>query len=173
MVTLGARPQGLEHHRDYLSIGFPLRLRPRLSIHVHHGLDRGMTHEFLLDIHRCSGLVESRRLRVAERVPADVSELACCYFAHFVNDNLVAVRSAGSAPYLCQPREMVDRQSLDLRTKVAGRRHSRCTLSAWGSCANRGLEAARQLERGDFTVLFGARRFARRRGCEQTESRGC
>ena len=68
MVTLGARPQGLEHHRDYLSIGFPLRLRHRLSIHVHRGLDRGMTHEFLLDLHRRSGLVQPRAIRVAERI---------------------------------------------------------------------------------------------------------
>ena len=93
MVTLGARPQGLEHHRDYLSIGFPLRLRHRLSIHVHRGLDGGVTHEFLLYLHRRSGFVQPRTIRVAEGVPADVGELACCCLAQLVNDNPLAVRS--------------------------------------------------------------------------------
>ncbi len=91
MVTLGARPQGLEHHRDYLSIGFPLRLWHRLSIHVHRGLDRGMTHEFLLDLHRRSGLVQPRTIRVAERVPADGPVLAGVLSARLMQEHSNAV----------------------------------------------------------------------------------
>lgn len=33
MASLRARPQGLEHRCDYLPLGFPLRLRHRLSVH--------------------------------------------------------------------------------------------------------------------------------------------
>ena len=47
----------------------------------------------LLDLHPGSGLVQPRTIRVAEGVPADVGELACCSLAQLVNDNLLAVRS--------------------------------------------------------------------------------
>jgi hypothetical protein len=75
MVTLGARPQGLEYHRDYFSIGFPLRLRHRLSVHVHRGLDRGVTHEFLLD--ECLGDLSHIEIGDAEysRIPGDSAEM--------------------------------------------------------------------------------------------------
>jgi hypothetical protein len=76
--SLGARPQGLEHHRDNLPICCSFRLRHRLSVDVHRRLDRGVTHEFLLDLHRCPGLVEARTVCVGKRRSAEFAELPCC-----------------------------------------------------------------------------------------------
>src|SRR5450756_2331418 len=57
---------------DYLAVGTALAVCHSLSIHVHGGLDGGMTHQFLLHFHRSPGFVQPRAVRVAERVPADV-----------------------------------------------------------------------------------------------------
>jgi hypothetical protein len=67
----GARFHWLEHHLHDLAVGFPLRGRHRLSVDIHRRLDRRVTHQLLLHLHRRAGLVQPRTVRVAERVPAD------------------------------------------------------------------------------------------------------
>jgi len=57
-----------------------------------------MTHQFLLHFHGSSGLVQPRAVRVAERVPADLSELPCRDLARVVDRNPLAGRCGLALP---------------------------------------------------------------------------
>ena len=57
-----------------------------------------MPHQFLLHLHRSSGLVQPRTVRVAERVPTDLPELPCRNLARVVDENLPAVRRGLTLP---------------------------------------------------------------------------
>ena len=58
-----------------------------------------MTHQFLLHFHRSSGLVQPRAVRVAERMPTDLSEFPRRDLACFVDENSLAV-CRGALPAL-------------------------------------------------------------------------
>ena len=75
-MVLGARFHWLEHHLHDLAVGFPLRGRHRLSVDIHGRLNRRVTHEFLLYLHRRSGLVQPRTIGVAERMPTNRAVLS-------------------------------------------------------------------------------------------------
>ena len=51
--------QRFAKHQPYdLAIGFALRVCHRPSIDIHRRLDRGVTHQLLLHLHRSAGLIE-------------------------------------------------------------------------------------------------------------------
>ena len=60
-----------EHHLHNPPIASRFDGRRCLSIDVHCHLGRSVPHQFLLHLHRSSGLVQPRTVRVAGRVPAD------------------------------------------------------------------------------------------------------
>src|SRR5271163_2348909 len=57
-----------------------------------------MPHQFLLHLHRSSGLVQPRTIRVAERVPTDPSQLPSLDLACVVDENPLAVRCGLTLP---------------------------------------------------------------------------
>lgn len=65
---------------------------------VHRRLYRGVPNQFLLHLHRRSGLVQPRTIRVAERVPANAGELTGGSLALLMNEQPLAVRSWLSSP---------------------------------------------------------------------------
>jgi len=57
-----------------------------------------MLHQFLLHFHRSPGLVQPRTVRVAERMPTDLSELPCRDLARVMDQNSLAICRGLSLP---------------------------------------------------------------------------
>ncbi len=81
-----------------------------------------MPHQFLLHFHRSSGLVQPRTVRVAERMPTDLSELPCRDLACVMDENPLAV---------CRGLALA-RESFDMRLS-----YPCCTLAASISATRR------------------------------------
>jgi hypothetical protein len=58
-----------------------------------------MTHQFLLHFHRCSGFIQSRAVRVAERVPTDSTVPAGSYLALIVDRQPIVIASRHEATH--------------------------------------------------------------------------
>src|ERR1019366_466060 len=75
----------------------PFGIRHGGSINVHSGLNAGMTHELLLNGHRCAAVVEPCPVRVTESMPAQrKAELGffSCRFQETLLDLFLMIRSA-------------------------------------------------------------------------------
>src|SRR3954454_8098097 len=74
-------------------MSFTFRAAHRLSIHVHSRLDAGMPHQFFLNCHWCSSIVQPGAIAMTERMPTDTvaqsSLLTCCPYVFLLNCVLV------------------------------------------------------------------------------------
>jgi hypothetical protein len=76
-----AKPRGSKQRASFRIVLHGIRYSD--SIDVHSGLDTRVTHEFLVDGHRCARVVKPRPIFVAEGVPANEKREPCFFPRRF------------------------------------------------------------------------------------------